>query len=698
MADLFQIGMSGIYSSQAKLNTTGHNIANINTEGYSRQSAEVVTAGADRFGNYFIGRGSLVAGVDRAYDKFAFTENILNISQVGYTKEVFQQNSQMDMLLSDESTSVTKPVLEVFKAINGVADHPNMLETRTVFLETAGNMVDQYNRLYDNLEIQYSSINNDIVNTAKTVTTLADNLANLNKQISRVLVNSGQSNANDLLDKRDQAINELSQYVDVSAVPTDNGMMNIYIGSGQSLVMGGTSLQMIAVNGDPDPSRKELAFNIDGNQASVDGQRLGGKISAMFDIRNNDLERAFNQLGQNIIGLTHSINEQQKEGITLEGKVGEDIFNDVNSLLTMRNRVLAHNDGLGSAQLSLRIDDLSALTADEYELVVDDYQAATLGPPATTETISFTSKNHTTGETHVISIPDMSATKRIEIPNSGVSIGIDMIMAADPPQSGKKFTLRPTRLAADEVSLQHKDANKIAAADGEIKAVANASNSGNAVLRTSAMVDTSDPLYMDQDNPLTIDITAVDATTGEITYSILNKNGTPVNLPTGSANNYVPAKAIGAPLSNLTLTPDPLTGKVTFDLAGLEVEMIAGSPTAGDKFTLNYNETGDGDNRNIMKMADFQTQKIMNNNKATFSDVYSSMLSEIGSKTANAEVSMDSSIILQSQSFERIQAFSGVNMDEEAANLLQFQQHYSAAARVISVATELFDTILQASR
>jgi len=692
MADLFQIGLSGIYSSQAKLNTTSHNIANVSTEGYSRQSVNVETAGGFRTGSYFVGQGSYVQSIERAYDQFAFTENTLNTSQLGYATEVYQQASQMDMLLSDESTSVTQPVLEVFDSINAIADNPNGLEQRTVFLETADNMINQYNRLYDNLEIQYASINNDIVNTAQTITTLADNIAQINEQISIVTGGNIGDNPNDLLDQRDQAISELSQYVDVSTVDTDNGMVNVYIGSGQSLVLGVVSLEMIAVNGNPDPSRKELAFTIDGNTSSLSGDGLGGKVAAMFDIRDNELEAAFSQLGQNIIGLTHSINEQQKEGQTLTGEIGEDIFNDVNSTESMRNRVLAHDDGLGSAQLSVRIDDLSTLTADEYELVVDAYA---VGPP---ESISFTSTNKTTGESEVISIADMSLTQRVDIPNSGVSIGIDSITASDPLQAGKTFTLRPTRFAAQEATLQHKDPEKVAAADAEIKAIAADANTGDAVLRTSGMIDPLDSLYMDADNPLTIDITAVDPLTGEITYDILNSDGNVINLPSGSANNYVPAKVVNDPLSGLTLTPDTLTGKVTFDLAGVTVEMISGSPAAGDQFTINYNETGDGDNRNALEIASLQTAKTMNNNKATFADVYNSMLSEIGAKTANAEVSMESITILQSQSFDRIQSMSGVNMDEEAANLLQFQQYYSAAARVISVASEIFDTILQTAR
>lgn len=669
MADLFQIGLSGIRSSQASLATTGHNISNANTEGYSRQTVQVATGGADRYGSYFIGRGSLVTGIERAYDQFAFTENTMNTSQFGYAKEVYQQSSQLDMLLSGEGTSVTKPVLAAFDAMNGVTDSPNSLESRQVFLESTKNMVNQYNRLYDQLEVQYNSINNDIANTANTITTLADNIAEMNKQISTILGAGGDSNANDLLDQRDKAITELSELVNVSVVESGNGMLNVYMGSGQPVVMGSEAQKIIAVNGDPDPSRKELAINSNDKIINIDGKRLGGKVAAMFDTRNNDIERAFNQLGQNIIGLTHSVNEQQKQGQTLDGQIGDNLFNDVNAAETMKNRVMAHNDGLGDAGLSLRVDDLSQLTPDEYELVVNDYVA---GPP---ESIEFNVTNKTTGKSQTLGPVDLSDTRRIDIPDSGLSLGIDSITAGNPPQAGKTFSLRPTRLAAKEVTLQETDPSKVAAADAEIKTLPADSNSGDATLRVSSLADRNDPLYMDADNPLKIVVT--DNTDGQATFSLVDKNG----------------KSAGS----LLATPDPLSGKVTLSFAGIEVEMN-GSPAVGDEFTFNYNETGSGDSRNITKMAGLQSQKIMNNNKATFQDVYSGMISEIGAKTANADVSMQSSAILKQQSFERIQSNSGVNMDEEAANLLMFQQHYSAAARVISVATELFDTILQAAR
>ena len=745
MADMFQIGLSGVRSSQASLATAGHNIANINTKGYSKQSVETSASIPTPSGTYFIGSGTAISGIERAYDKFAFTENLMNTSQLGHAEEVYSQNSQLDSVLSDESTGAAKPVLEVFNAVNSVADHPNMLESRKVFLESAVNMVNQYNRLYDNLELQYSGINNDIDNSAKKITRLANDIADINEKISAASLGK-QSNSNDLLDERGRAITELSELVNISVVETDNAMTNVYIGGGQALVMGSESLNVVSINGSPDPAHKELAISIHDKVIKLDGNRLGGKVSAMFDTRNNDIESAFNQLGQNVIGLTHSINEQQKEGQTLEGKIGQNLFNDVNSLRSMKNRVLAENDGLGSAQLSLRIDDLGLLTPDEYKLVVNDYVA---GPP---EIIEFNVTNQTTGNTQTLGPVDLTNTRRIEIPNSGLSLGIDTILANDPLQAGKGFLLRPTRLAAQEVSLLHQDPTKIAAADAEIKAIPAETNTGHSKVRVNAINDPRDPLYMDAKNPLQIVVT--DNQAGVVSYDIVDKNGNPVTLPPKSSNKYlrgvagkpatpaIPAKpavpaipavpaspgvpatpavaaipatpaipaspavaaipasanlAVGEKLTGLSAITDPLSGKTTFSLAGIEVEMD-GAAIAGDKFSFNYNETGNGDNRNILKIGSLQNKKIMNDNKSTFQDVYSGMLSEIGAKTKNADIAMQSAKILQTQSFERIQGASGVNMDEEAANLLQFQQNYGAAARVISIASELFDTILQASR
>lgn len=671
MADLFQIGLSGIYSSQASLATTSHNISNVSTEGYSRQTVDVTSAQAQKLGANFIGNGSIINGIDRAYDQFAFKENIINTSDHAYNEVSYTQASQLDKLLSNESTSVAKSVLSLFSSLGDVADHPNTIETRAVFLEDASNMINQYNTLYQQLETQYSGVNNDIENSAAAITELADNIATLNSRILTVSSSDSSGDANDLLDRRDQAITALSEYVNVSVLEADNNMVNIYIGSGQGLVMGVQSQSIVAINGDPDPARKELALSNNGKTSPVDGSKFGGKVSALFETRENEIERAFNQLGQNVIGLTHAINEQQQQGQTLDGEIGAALFNDINSDQAMKSRVLSHADGKGEATLSVRIDDLSELSADEFSLKVIP------NDPGIDLTFSVT--NNTTGETQTVSIADLANDKRIEIPGAGISIGIDSISASEPLQVGKEFTLRPTRLGAQQASLDETDPTKVAVADAEIKAVVSDTNNGTATFHVSGIVDKGDPNYMDEDSPITIKI-STNTTTSEVFYNIFDKNDNQINTP------------------ELTAIIDPLTGKATLEFGGVKVEMEKGIPVAGDEITLNYNETGAGDNRNILAMSDLQNTKIMNDGKSTFQDVYSEMISEIGAKTANADVAMQSSAILKNQSFERIQSVSGVNMDEEAANLLMYQQHYSAAARVITIASELFDTILQAAR
>jgi flagellar hook-associated protein 1 FlgK len=681
MSDLFQIGLSGVYSAQANLSTTGHNIANINTEGYSRQTVDISTAGSDKYGNSFIGRGSIIAGIERAYDQFAFNESIMNTSHNAQAQELYTQRNQVDQLLSNEYTSATKPVLDFFSSMNSVASNPSVIEARTSMIESAQNMVSQYNRLYDNLDSQYSMINHEIEESAKVLTSLGDDLAMLNQQISAASERNGNGSNSDLLDQRDLILQKMSEFSDISVVPASNNMINVYIGSGQALVMGSEALNLTAVNGEPDPSRKELALNINGEFVQIDGNSLGGKFSALFSTRKDDLERAINQLGQNIMGLTQAINDQQKLGQTLDGSIGVNLFSDINAPERMQERVIGHDDGLSNdVSLTLRIDDIGMLSADEYELKVTSYTVGGL--------IEFEVKNQSTGNIQTIS-QDTSVSKRIEIPKTGVSLGLNNITNLE---EGKSFTLRPTRLGAKKASIDFTDPKLVAVAKAEIEVLVTSGNTGTSKLAVTNISNKLDTLYMDKESSITLKVTGV--TNGVITYELQDKDGAVFTLPAGASLSPL---SVGDPVSGLTLSIDPLSGKAPLQFAGIEID-FTGMPMVGDSFTFQFNETGAGDNRNLLEMTELQNKKLMNDSKATFQDIYSSMIAEVGSKTANADIAAQSSAVLKQQAFERVQNVAGVNMDEEAANLLQYQQHYSAAARVITVANELFDTILQASR
>jgi len=153
----------------------------------------------------------------------------------------------------------------------------------------------------------------------------------------------------------------------------------------------------------------------------------------------------------------------------------------------------------------------------------------------------------------------------------------------------------------------------------------------------------------------------------------------------------------GDPMTGLGIVLDPLTQRRTVNVAGITLE-LDGKPASGDSFTLSFNQTADGDNRNALVIAGLQSQKLLKSGKQTFQDNYAALGSEIGSVSKNAKTSMEASEALLEQSTTRVLATAGVSLDEEAANLIKFQQSYSASARVITVAGELFSTLLQSFR
>jgi flagellar hook-associated protein 1 len=406
-------------------------------------------------------------------------------------------------------------------------------------------------------------------------------------------------------------------------------------------------------------------------------------------------------LGLNALAIAHSINEQQKQGQDLDGQIGGPLFTDFNSTTSQHTRVLSHADGLGTATLGVRIDDLGSLSGNEFELKVTTFNA---GPP---QQIQFSMTDKTTGQVQTLPAAgplDLSTDQRVDVPGAGFSIGIESIDLADPVQVGKTFTLRPTRTAAQDIAVIESDPRKVAAADAEVKVATSATNTGSSKLTVKSMNDRSDALYPSKDNPYTVAFTGVNAGPPTVyEYEMRDKNGVVLTVPPGASytvtDNTGAALTLnpGDPLTGLGVVLDPLTQRQTVDLAGITLE-LDGAPAVNDSFTLSFNQTADGDNRNALAIAGLQTQKLLKSGKQTFQDNYAALGSEIGSVTKNAKTSMDASEALLEQSSTRVLATAGVSLDEEAANLIKFQQSYSASARVITVAGELFSTLLQSFR
>ncbi len=701
MADLLQIGLTGLNVSQTGLTTTGHNISNINNKSYSRQVMTADTLGSQRIGNAFVGSGAQVKAIERQYDQFAYKENLINTTSQKYYETRYLQAQQLDSLLTSEDTSVSADMLTMFGSMNGVADHPNTLEARKVFLRDAGNMTSTFNRIYDQMQLQYDSVNDDISKTVTQLNTLATSLADVNNSILAALGGDPNRSANDLFDQRDELVRQVSEIANVSVIPQANGMVNVSIGTGQPLVLGSQATTFGVEIGDPDPQHIGLVIDNGSAKIPLDGSVIGGKLQSLFEFRDQVLEPGMNELGLNALAIAHSVNEQQKQGLDLDGQIGSPLFTDFNSASIQHSRVLSHGDGLGTATMGVRIDDLGSLSGNEFELKVTTFNA---GPP---QQIQFSMTDKTTGKIQTLPAAgplDLSTGQRLEVPGEGFSIGIENIDLADPVQVGKTFTLRPTRTAAQDIGVITTDPRKVAAADAEVKVATTATNTGTGELSVKSINSRSDGLYPTKDNPYTVAFTGVTAGPPTVyEYEMRDKNGVVMTVPPGASytvtDNTGAALTLnpGDPMTGLGIVLDPLTQRQTVNVAGITLE-LDGKPASGDSFTLSFNQTADGDNRNALVIAGLQSQKLLKSGKQTFQDNYAALGSEIGSVTKNAKTSMDASGALLEQSTTRVLATAGVSLDEEAANLIKFQQSYSASARVITVAGELFSTLLQSFR
>ena len=549
-------------------------------------------------------------------------------------------------------------------------------------------MTSTFNRLYEQLDIQYRAVNDDVENIAQEMTALAQNLAEVNKQIQLNYGDGVTAQPNDLLDQRDRIVLELSEFTNVTTVASSNGMINLFIGTGQPLVLGSNALAVEAVVNRTDNTKLELALSSNGNLQRLRGDTMGGKIQGLEDFRTNVLDKTFNQLGLTAIGIGHMVNEQQKQGLDLNQQVGDNFFNDFNSTLAQQQRILSETDGLGTATLGMQIDDVSLLPTDDFELTVVSYAG---GPP---ETVQFQLTNLTDGTQQNIpaaGAQDLSVNRNIDVAQYGFSINVDSVSAGDPLQPGKSFEVRPTRLGAQQFATTIEDPVLVAAAANQIAITDGAANTGQSITRISRITDPNDVNYPTQEDVTTNPVTAarglrIDITepvAGTFQYQIVNANtGVPIEEPAGT------------PITAQAFTPP----SQTIVHAGFEIEVEIEDTAALDSysFTLDYYETGNGNNENALTMANFQTDKILNNGRSTFQDNYALLSADVGSATTSAEARVESAQVLFDQADARMQTTSGVNLDEEASQLLRYQAAYNAAARVITVADELIDTLLAA--
>ncbi|WP_448213127.1 flagellar hook-associated protein FlgK [Colwellia sp. MEBiC06753] len=655
--NLYQTGVSGLLAAQQQLATTGHNIANVNTEGYSRQRAEQSPQIGLYNGDNYIGSGTYITDIRRIYDEFAQKEQLLNQTSLGFADGLNASLDQLNNIMSSSGESINSSIEQLYVSINSIADDPSNLGLRNMMLSQAGIVASNFNSIDGQLTQLEKSVNGEIVQIASQITEIAQELARINDQVLQNKSADGNGQPNDLLDSRDRLIAELSKYTKVNAIEDHNGVMTIMIGGGTTLVTGKTALAVEVKAGDPDPSQTSLELVSGTTRLALNEKTMGGELGAKFQYRDNDLSKARADINRIATAIASTLNDIQGKGLDLNAQQGSNLYNDVNSTLLMQGRSQAFSDNAGNVIGEVRVTDLGQLSSDEFEIEYDgaNYQLTNLN----------------TGATSVLGAAGAGPFT--------TTFGFEFDEASGVPAAGDKFLIRPGENSAALMTRVLENGEGVAASSPvQVTRSTDNINAGNVrITNISDPVAARALVSSATDNMRLEIIEDAPAGSGTYTYTLYDNTG----AVTATAP-YTP------PSQTITLGP--------FDIE-IEGTLVGLTPNGPEVFELT-DGFGLGNGNNAFDMTDTKDQGILNNGRDTFNQNLAVATARVGTNAKSAQLVADTADALYTQSYNRNQAVKGVNLDEEAANLLKFQQAYQASSKIISIASTIFDTLLNSAR
>lgn len=645
-SNLMGIGVSGLHAFQKALDTTGNNIVNANTEGYSRQRTELKTQIPNFQGGNYIGNGVTISQIRRMHDELA--TDLLREHQS--TKSGFESYvalaDQVDDLLADQNVSLGHSLEEYFNKWQNVASDPANLPARQLLITQSKIMTEQFHRVFSQLATIDTSINTQMARQVDIVNSLTKSIADLNQEISNAKTGNTGSLPNDLLDQRDSLINELAKIITVRTLNTDSGM-TVAMGTGESLVVGAKNFALETAPLPDSENRLGIYLKVNEQSMLMNQNVIGSYLQGLTQFREEILTPSINAIGRVAVGVSEYTNQQHQLGMDLNGGLGKLFFSNLST-----SNAYAFKTNYGDAQITSQITDISLLPQSDYKfefngehyLVTRMDDQAELGsfPPGT-----------------------------ITLANEGLSI-----TTSGSAVSGDQFLLQPTRFGARDLKLMPINANDIAAAQPVITQRSD-QNTGTATIQLSEVNNVSGGEFTTQAGALTPPLLI--RFTSNSNYDIYDNTtpSSPVLLQGGNA--FIPDQL------NLMIP-----GSLNY---GYQVSM-EGAPETNDLFYVDYNTGGSTDNRNAISIANLQNIRLLNNHSATFNSAYGKIVSDVGNNTHQAHLSLEASDSLVKQAQNRVQTISGVNLDEEAANLLSFEQAYRAASRVVTMANRIFDALM----
>lgn len=625
MPSLLSTGSNALLAFQRALSTVSHNVANVATDGYSRQRVNLSARPGENYGTGYIGAGVQVDGITRLADGLNFARRLDSGGELGRLTQISTLSTRVDSLFSDKATGLSTPWSSFFDSVQGVSAEPASPAARQSLLAGGQSLVARLGSLNDQLQGLERDVNAKLRGGIDEVNRVSSEVAKLNESIAR----STGTPSPDLLDQREQLVARLGSLVGASTVMQDDGAMNVFTAGGQPLVLGTRATALVAA---PDPfglGRVEIALDTSGGQVRLGNGAVSGELGGLLDFRQQMLDPTSAELGRVAVGLADGFNEQHRAGTDFYGNPGANFF-------TLPTPAIAsHQANTGSATLATAISDVSALDGANVTL---KYNGST-----------WSATRADTGAAVPLTGTGTAADPLVV---NGVSVTVGGAAAA-----GDRFLLQPTSGAAGGVKLAITDPNRIAAA-AAVRTSADVSNIGTGRVSGLTVTDATNPSLR-----------------------------APVDLVFVDANNYT--------LNGSGPFPYTAGGTVTGNGWSMTLD---GAPRAGDAFRVRATGAGSSDNGNARVLGNFDDANTLDGGARSLNGAISQLTVTIGSVTRQAGFSREGAEVIQTDLQAQREAVSGVNLDEEAADLLRYQQAYQAAAQIISTADTLFQSLLSAVR
>jgi flagellar hook-associated protein 1 FlgK len=656
---LMNLGTRALFANYAALQTTGNNISNVNTRGYSRQSVQLETAGGQFSGAGFFGKGVNVTTVARAQNAFLTREAATSRAFAAADATRAAQLKQLETVFATGESGVGQASGQFLNAFVDVANRPQDMAARQVVLGRAADVASRFQAAGRKMDSLQANVTAELGAAVATVNTLSRQVAAINAQITQAQGSGHQPN--DLLDQRDRLISDIGEQIQVTTIAASDGSMSLFIGGGQRLVLGGEATTLALLPDPFDPAQARLAIkDSSGTNMLPDNLVTGGAVAGLLRFQSVDLVDARNLLGQMAAALAGAVNEQQALGLDLgqPASAGAAIFSigaaivqpsSNNAVDGSGNPVASYVNGAGTRvpSVSFTITDASRLQASSYEVRPDPSIAG-----------NYLVTRQSDGQQSSIA--------------SGASIdGFRLDVVAPLPAAGDRFLLQPVGGAALNMRRVLDDPKGIAAAS-PVTASVGTNNSGTATVASVKMVDTA--LNPTLDPTLTASITFT-SDTGNYSWELRD----PANTLVGSGTDtWTPGQSISLNGFELALNGVPKTG-----------DTLAVAPTV-------YPSTNNGNARALTALREERLVGVIGaGSGVTITDAYADAMTDVGVRVQSAQISAEMSAAVAGDAQASVSEKTGVNLDEEAARLIQFQQSYQAAAKMLQVAQSVFDSLLQ---